>query len=96
MQTQDITQTLTQVLQSLSDEGKTPTVALVKARLPMNVPMPAIITAIKTWQNKKQVPKVEIAAQEKPQLDPAVEQALEAMQQKINQLEARITQLERK
>jgi len=38
------------VAQQLAKEGKTPNTALVKARLPKNTPLPAIIQALKLWQ----------------------------------------------
>lgn len=96
MQTQDVTQTLTQIFQELHHEGKTPTVALVKSRLPMNIPMPAIITALKSWQSKKSVPKVEVLASDEESIDKKILNQLEIMQEKIEQLEARIKQLEQR
>lgn len=107
MQTQDITQTLSQIFEDLTAEGKKPTTALVKSRLPFAVPMPAIITALKTWQKQSHVPKVEIAAQTEPkdtdeqiqmlqqQLDEALKN-LALADEKIAQLDQRITQLESK
>lgn len=44
------------IAQQLVQEGKTPTTALLKARLPNNIPLPMIIQGLKMWQgdpNKK-------------------------------------------
>ncbi|MEF1284585.1 hypothetical protein QTN94_11555 [Vibrio sp. M250220] len=63
MLTQDVSQELRSILEQLQSEGKEPTVALVKARLSTTVPMPALITTIKSWKSANHVPKVEVAAQ---------------------------------
>ncbi|GAK15407.1 hypothetical protein JCM19053_4552 [Vibrio sp. JCM 19053] len=63
MLTQDVTKELEAVMEQLQQQGKEPTVALVKARLKTPVPMPALITAIKSWKSAQRVPKVEVAAQ---------------------------------
>lgn len=63
MLTQDVTKELEAAMEQLQQQGKEPTVALVKARLKTPVPMPALITAIKSWKSAQRVPKVEIAAQ---------------------------------
>lgn len=39
------------VAQQLAKEGKTPNTALIKARLPKNTPLPAIIQGLKLWQD---------------------------------------------
>ena len=62
MLTQDVSQELKEVLEQLQKEGKEPTVALVKARLSTAIPMPALITTIKSWKSANRVPKVEVAA----------------------------------
>lgn len=47
MLTKDVSQELEEILNSLQQQGKEPSVALVKARLKTPVPMPAIIATIK-------------------------------------------------
>ncbi|MCG9748866.1 hypothetical protein L1D54_00065 [Vibrio brasiliensis] len=64
MLTQDVSQELKDVLEQLHSEGKEPTVALVKARLSTPVPMPALITTLKSWKSANRVPKVEVAAKQ--------------------------------
>jgi uncharacterized protein YceH (UPF0502 family) len=90
MKTQDVSSEIETVLNTLSQEGKTPTVALVKARLSTPVPMPAIITAIKSWKAASRIPKIEVAAE---QALPA-EQRIEQLEQQIAALTARIEKLE--
>ncbi|WP_162046903.1 hypothetical protein [Vibrio taketomensis] len=81
MITQDVSRELEQVITQLSKEGKEPTVALVKARLTSSVPMPALISTIKSWKNSQRVPKVEVAVKEPSQID------------RINELEAQVKEL---
>ncbi|ENO1829757.1 TPA: hypothetical protein RQJ89_001116 [Vibrio vulnificus] len=63
MLTQDVTKELEAVLEQLQQQGKEPSVALVKARLKTSIPMPAIIAAIKSWKSAQRVPKIEVASQ---------------------------------
>ncbi len=90
MDTKNISQELEKAIKSLIAEGKEPSVALVKARLPFTVPMPAIISTIKVWQKSNKVPKVEIAA-DKPL---STEQRIEQLEQQVTQLMQRVRQLE--
>ncbi|WP_372881456.1 hypothetical protein [Psychromonas sp.] len=39
------------IAQQIAKEGKIPTTALIKARLPKNVPLPAIIQGLKMWND---------------------------------------------
>ncbi|MGR6860876.1 hypothetical protein ACU5EH_11555 [Aliivibrio salmonicida] len=56
----NVTDELLKIMQDLTNEGKKPTTALVKSRLSTQVPMPAIITAIKSFQVSAHVPKIEV------------------------------------
>ncbi len=89
MLTKDVTEELTAAIQSLVDQGKEPSVALVKARLSTSVPMPAIIMALKGWKNKQRIPKVEVASP--TQTDT---QRIEQLEQQIADLLLRIEKLE--
>ena len=40
--------------QQISQEGKVPSIALLKARLPKNVPLPSIIQGLKLWKENPQ------------------------------------------
>lgn len=61
MLTKDVSAELESVLQTLKEQGKEPTVAIVKSRLSSSVPMPALIATIKSWKSINRIPKVEIA-----------------------------------
>ncbi|WP_153446411.1 hypothetical protein [Vibrio algicola] len=91
MNTQNITEELHQVLSALRAEGKEPSVALVKARMSVAVPMPAIISTIKSWKASNRVPKVEIAAQQ-PVNDSDAK--ILQLEQQILDLLQRVTSLE--
>lgn len=91
MLTQDVTKELETVMEQLQQEGKEPSVALVKARMKTPVPMPALITALKSWKSANRVPKIEIAAQKTSEED-----RLTALENTITQLTARIEELEKK
>ncbi|WP_070962763.1 hypothetical protein [Vibrio sonorensis] len=88
MLTQDVTQELERVFQELTNQGKEPTVALVRARLSSPIPMPAIIASLKRWKSTKKVPRVEIA-------QASEEQTVETLQKQIDALTLRVEQLER-
>ncbi len=53
------------IAQQLSREGKVPNTALIKARLPKNVPLPMIIQGLKMW---KENPQKEINVATEPAL----------------------------
>ncbi len=91
MLTQDVTKELESVLNALQQQGKEPTVAMVKSRLSTNVPLPALITAIKSWKNANQVPKIEVAAQSATEVERVAQ-----LEQTVEQLIKRVEQLEQK
>ncbi len=90
MQTTDITQELKAIIAQLVEEGKEPSVALVKARLSQPVPMPAIISTIKSWKTSKRVPKVEVTAA----ASLSAEQRIEQLEQQVAALLQRVARLE--
>ncbi len=93
MLTKNVTEELEAVLQALHDEGKTPSIALVKARLSTPVPMPALISTIKSWKSVKRVPKVEIAANAQPADKIAqLEQQIAALTERVSLLEAQLSE----
>ena len=91
MLTQDVTEELKQIMDTLHQQGIQPTVALVKARLSSPVPMPALITAIKSWKSGNKVPKIEVAKQEDSEQD-----RINQLEQQVKALTARIETLEGK
>ncbi len=96
MLTQDVTKELESVLSTLQQQGKEPTVALVKSRLSTNVPMPALITAIKSWKSANRVPKVEVAAKAAESDASRVkqlEQTVADLIKRVEQLEAKLNEV---
>ena len=91
MLTKDVSEELKSVLEGLQAQGKEPTVALVKARMSTSVPMPALITTIKSWKSANRVPKVEVATQEEPALD-----RVSQLEKQILELTARVATIEAK
>lgn len=91
MLTQDVSQELKEILEKLVSDGKTPTVAMVKARLSQPVPMPALISVIRSWKNNQNVPKVEIATQADSSID-----KIQQLEQQVMDLTQRLIVLEKK
>ncbi|TEW44306.1 hypothetical protein [Psychromonas algicola] len=91
------------VAQQLAKEGKTPNTASIKARLPKNTPLPAIIQGLKLWQAD---PNKQIEVPTEPSLTGAVrdknensidslitnkiEQAIAPLKDEINNLKSQI------
>ncbi|TMX38787.1 hypothetical protein [Vibrio sp. Hep-1b-8] len=92
MLTQDVSQELKGVLEQLHAEGKEPTVVLVKARLSTSVPMPALITTLKSWKSSNRVPKVEVAVKQ----EVADTDRIEQLEKQVIDLTARLVALEEK
>ncbi|MBU2895764.1 hypothetical protein [Vibrio hepatarius] len=91
MLTQDVSNELERVLQQLSFEGKEPTVALVKSRLNTVVPIPVLITVIKSWKHSNLIPKVEVAAKNHSDRDKIAQ-----LEKQVTNLTQRIEKLEQK
>lgn len=96
------------VAQQLIKEGKTPNTALIKARLPKNIPLPHIIQGLKLWQENpnKQVniptePSLTTAAtsQEMGSIDEIINSkialAIVPLKKEINELKAQIDVLKK-
>lgn len=96
MLTKDVSDELKSVLEGLQAQGKEPTVALVKARMSTPVPMPALITTIKSWKSANRVPKVEVAAPQDNTTDKLaqLEQQVIALTERVTQLEAKLAEKE--
>ncbi|MGR5193602.1 hypothetical protein [Vibrio sp. WZ-1] len=91
MLTQDVTKELEAVMEQLQQQGKEPTVAIVKARMKTPVPMPALIATIKSWKSANRIPKVEVAVQ-----TPKEEDRIVALENTVAKLVARVEELEAK
>ncbi|BBM64018.1 hypothetical protein [Vibrio alfacsensis] len=94
MLTQDITKELEAVMEQLQQQGKEPTVALVKARMKTPVPMPALIATIKSWKNANGVPKIEVALQTPKEDDriTVLENTVAKLLDRIERLEAQLSE----
>ncbi|WP_019613120.1 hypothetical protein [Psychromonas ossibalaenae] len=58
------------IAQQIAKEGKVPNTALIKSRLPKNVPLPAIIQGLKLWREN---PDKEINSPSEPALTAAAD-----------------------
>ncbi|GLS89327.1 hypothetical protein GCM10007916_03940 [Psychromonas marina] len=96
------------IAQQIVKEGKTPNTALIKARLPKNVPLPTIIQGLKMWQDN---PNKQINTPTEPALinnatvatgsfdqllDAKIEQQLAPLKNEIEQLKAELKKLKEK
>lgn len=93
----------------LANQGKKPTVALVKARLTQNTPLPLIISTLKTWQHQsdyiapKSAKNSDIKSKNKAaytdlsaQIEKAVSDAITPLIEEITELKGQILRLEQK
>ncbi|KXF81020.1 hypothetical protein [Enterovibrio coralii] len=89
----DFTPLLENAISSLVNDGKEPTVALIKGRLTSPVPMPIIISALQRWKKSGTVPKVEkVEAQKDSETRIAeLEQQVKALTERLNALEQRVS-----
>ncbi|AZL84106.1 hypothetical protein EIJ81_05150 [Aliivibrio salmonicida] len=87
----NVTDELQTIMQDLINEGKKPTTALVKSRLSTQVPIPAIITAIKSFKSSAQVPKIEVR-----ETSLTADERIAQLEQQIKELTQRLNALENK
>jgi hypothetical protein len=95
------------IAQQLSKEGKVPTTALIKSRLPKNVPLPMIIQGLKMWKEKPHKrsatasePSGACSSDEKSGsfdalIDAKIKQAVAPLITQIDELKAEIADLRR-
>lgn len=89
------------IANKLANEGKKPTVALVKTRLSTPAPLPQIIAILKTWQHDPDfaaAPEINLATDSKElktpsDLSTAIAQAIAPLQQEITELKKLVQQL---
>ena len=93
----------------IANEGRKPSVALVKGRLTQATPLPVIISTLKTWQHqpdyvdgkgsnsiKDEKPKNKTSDAVTRQINEAVNEAIEPLKQEIKQLKIEIAKLQTK
>jgi len=96
-----ITDEITIIANQLANQGKKPTVALIKTKLAKAVPLPTIITTLKAWTYNpelttfnKSEPDAILQEQKNITLSPEVEKALNlAVERAIQPLKIEIAQL---
>jgi len=90
------------IANQLANQGKKPSVALVKTRLSQPVPLPKIIAVLKTWQHQPEfvsvtpsTEKEEIHHQEfqNVNIEEIIEHAIAPLKKEISALKAEIEQL---
>ncbi|WDD97703.1 hypothetical protein [Thalassomonas actiniarum] len=89
------------IANQLANQGKSPSVALIKTKLSSPAPLPVIISTLKSWQHdptyitvKKPDEKAAKKRQEKTPLDREVYQAVEqAVQQEIAPLRRELAEM---
>lgn len=86
---------------ALAKQGKTPTVALVKTKLSNKVPLPEIISTLKTWQfdpqAEKEQPVPTSTKEQTPtsqELHQAIELAIKPLINEIGSLKSQVQSLE--
>lgn len=79
-------QQLLHICQQLAAEGKTPSVALVRARMTNKEPMQAVIKAVQLW---KQNPEMKLP----PMAKPEEQQPSQSLEQRVEQLEKQVAEL---
>jgi len=93
------------IAQQLSKEGKVPNTALIKSRLPKNIPLPMIIQGLKMWKENPHK-EINIASQPTPHtvseesgsfdllLDTKIQQALAPLLAEIKSLQIEVARLQ--
>ncbi|MCE7537652.1 hypothetical protein [Aliivibrio fischeri] len=87
----NVTDELKKVLQDLTNEGKKPTTALVRARLTTQIPMPAIIAAVKSFKSTSHVPKIEVR-----ETSITADERIAQLEEQVKELTERLIALENK
>lgn len=89
------------IANQLANKGTKPTVALIKTRLTQSVPLPKIISVLKSWQHDPEFTQVsppttnDIISEkiESKSLHSAIEKAIIPLRQEIADLKAQVQQL---
>ena len=91
------------IANQLANEGKQPTVALVKTRLATSTPLPMIISTLKSWQHQPdKVTTSESKPDQKQTIPPAsevqqaIDNALAPIKQELAEIKALLQSLEKR
>ena len=75
------------ICQKLNEQGKQPSIALIKARLKAPTPLPSIIAGLKSWQsNPNEVVQVE---------EQTAETSTRTLEQRVGELESQVEKLQK-
>ncbi|WP_448567502.1 hypothetical protein [Thalassotalea ganghwensis] len=96
------------IANQLANQGKKPTVALIKPKLSQPVPLPSIVSALKTWTHQPERTAISplnklanISASNNnndmtQDINDAIERALQPLKAQITALEKEVTELKQK
>lgn len=82
------------ICQQLQQEGKEPSVALIKGRLRQRLPLPSIIAGLKQWKSNPEMKQVE-AQQEVVEEELSLEKRVEILESIVAELKAEIATLKK-
>jgi len=89
------------IANQIANEGKQPSVALIKARLNKSVPLPSIVKVLKTWQHDPDFTSVSGASssqdkdekQGSNELSETISHAIAPLHQELKEIKALLSQL---
>ena len=89
------------IANQIANQGGTPTVAKVKAKLSSAAPLPTIISVLKTWQHQPdntEIPEQNTAnsASQTSDLESIIKQAIAPLQQELFEIKTRLAAIEKK
>jgi hypothetical protein len=98
------TDEITIIANQLANQGKKPTVALVKTKLRKPISLPTIITTLRNWTHDPQLVELEIKSKEalrkkststslSPEIEQAIAKALQPIEAELAQLKALVINL---
>ena len=86
-------QHLIQVCQQISNSGKTPSMALLRAKKAVPASMPQMVAALKTWQSVPEVNETSASLEEQPVMSSDADR-ISSLERQTMDLTHRINQLE--
>jgi hypothetical protein len=98
------TDEITLIANQLANQGKKPTVALVKTKLRKPIPLPTIITILRNWTHDPKLVELVIESKEtlgekptstslSPEIEQAIAKALQPIEAELAQLKALVINL---
>ena len=81
------------ICQQLTNEGKEPSVALIKSRLSQATPLPLVIAGLKTFKANPSHIESEIKQETPEPVKIELEQRVESLEQQVAELKRQLSQL---